>query len=109
VSWSDSVSSESASHTEALKVSHWHKAMREEYEALIKNGTRTLVPSQSGINLVDCKWIFKTKRHVDGSVERYKARLAAKGSTSDTVWTTMKCLVLLSNQQQCNFFSLLLF
>jgi hypothetical protein len=32
-----------------------------------------------GYNLVDYKWIFKVKRHVDGSIEHYKARLVAKG------------------------------
>jgi hypothetical protein len=78
VSCTDLVSSEPVNYTEALKVPHWHKAMCDEYEALIKNGTWSLVPSQLGINLVDCKWIFKTKCHTDGSVERYKARLVAK-------------------------------
>jgi hypothetical protein len=28
---------------------------------------------------VGCKWIFRTKRHYDGSIDRYKARLVAKG------------------------------
>lgn len=29
----------------------------------------------------DCKWVFKTKLHVDGSFKRHKARLVAKGYT----------------------------
>jgi hypothetical protein len=30
-------------------------------------------------NIGGCKWIYHTKRHVDGSIVRYKARLVAKG------------------------------
>ena len=30
---------------------------------------------------IGCKWIFKTKRDSKGDVERYKARLIAKGYT----------------------------
>jgi hypothetical protein len=72
-------SSDPVSHTEALKTPHWQHATRDEYDALIKNGTWTLVPPQSGCNLVDYKWILKTKCHADESIERYKARLVAKG------------------------------
>jgi hypothetical protein len=35
--------------------------------------------SRLGINVIDSKWVFKTKRQFDGSIERYKARLVAKG------------------------------
>lgn len=70
---------EPISYSEALKSPKWQQAMREEFDALIKNGTWQLVPPSPGSNLVNCKWIFKVKRHADGSVERYKARLVAKG------------------------------
>jgi hypothetical protein len=62
-----------------MKSSQWQLVMSEEYDALLKNDTWTLVPSRPGMNLVDCKWIFKIKRHADGSIERYKVRLVAKG------------------------------
>ena len=53
--------------------------MNTEFDALLKNQTRTLVPCTQAHNLVDCKWVFRVKRRADGSIERYKARLVAKG------------------------------
>ena len=34
-----------------------------------------------GKTLVGCKWIFTVKYKVDGTIERYKARLVTKGYT----------------------------
>jgi hypothetical protein len=53
--------------------------MELEFQALLKNDTWTLVPPRPGINVIDSKWVFKTKRRSDGSIEQYKARLVAKG------------------------------
>ena len=53
--------------------------MSEEYDALVRNGTWELVPLEDITNLVGCKWIFRIKRNSDGSIDRYEARLVAKG------------------------------
>jgi hypothetical protein len=29
--------------------------------------------------LIDCKWVYKVKRKTDGSIDRYKSHLVAKG------------------------------
>ena len=54
-------------------------AMEEEMESLAKNNTWDLVELPEGRSVVGCKWVFKLKRKVDGSIERYKARLVATG------------------------------
>lgn len=64
---------------EALKNKHWKLAMDKEFEALVHNKTWHLVPPQKGVNIIDCKWVYKVKRKTDGSIDRYKARLVAKG------------------------------
>lgn len=64
---------------EALGSKHWKEAMDAEYTALMKNKTWHLVRPQKGINIFDCKWVYKIKEKADGSLDRYKARLVAKG------------------------------
>ena len=55
----------------------WQQTMDAKYNAPVSNGTWELVLSSQ--NLVVCKWIFRIKRHLDGSIDWYKARLVAKG------------------------------
>jgi hypothetical protein len=64
---------------EALRTSHWRAAMETGFSALQANQTWHLVPPISGVNLIDSRWVFKVKLHADGSIERYKACLVAKG------------------------------
>jgi hypothetical protein len=52
--------------------------MNEEYCYLMENDTWDLVPLPKGINLIGCKWVYRTKYEIDGSVERQKAWLVAK-------------------------------
>jgi len=53
--------------------------MNHEFNALMHNGTWSLVPRSPTMNLVGCKWVFRVKRKPDGQIDRYKARLVAKG------------------------------
>jgi hypothetical protein len=55
--------------------------MVEEMTALRKNGTWDLVSLPGGKKSVGCKWVFTIKHNADGTVERYKARLVARGFT----------------------------
>ena len=53
--------------------------MTTEYEALIRNDTQTLMSLPPDHKVIGCKWVFKVKLKPDGSLERYKAQLVAKG------------------------------
>ncbi|RVX14584.1 Retrovirus-related Pol polyprotein from transposon TNT 1-94 [Vitis vinifera] len=66
---------------EALKISEWKKAVQDEIDALEKNGTWTITDLPVGKRPVGCKWIFTIKYKADGLVERFKARLVARGFT----------------------------
>ncbi|CAH9072252.1 unnamed protein product [Cuscuta europaea] len=52
--------------------------MEEEMNALRRNNTWTLVPRTTQTPIT-CKWLFRIKRHADGSIARFKARLVARG------------------------------
>ncbi|KAD3067125.1 hypothetical protein E3N88_35005 [Mikania micrantha] len=70
---------EPTSFTVANKSPEWRHAMNEEFHALNKNGTWSLIPYVDNSNVVDCKWVYRLKRDAQGKVTRYKARLVAKG------------------------------
>lgn len=79
VSVTDSSVIEPTNIQQAMADAGWKEAMDAEFTALMKNETWELVPPKRGINLIDCRWVFKVKRKADGSIERLKARLVAKG------------------------------
>uniref|UniRef100_A0A2N9FV07 Reverse transcriptase Ty1/copia-type domain-containing protein n=1 Tax=Fagus sylvatica TaxID=28930 RepID=A0A2N9FV07_FAGSY len=70
---------EPISFTLASKQPEWRHAMNEEFDALLQNGTWDLVPPSPTMNIIGCKWVFRIKHRADGSIERHKAWLVAKG------------------------------
>lgn len=70
---------EPSSYDEARGVKEWEAAMKEEMDALQTNQTWDLVSKPPDVQPVSCKWVFRIKRKTDGSIDRYKARLVARG------------------------------
>ena len=70
---------EPTSAKKAMQDTNWLHAMKEEYDALMKNNIWTLVSLPRSREPIVCKWVFRVKYHPDGSINKYKAKLVAKG------------------------------
>ena len=57
----------------------WQKACEEEMEAHRLNGTWEIVKLPPGKRAIGSRWFMKVKHNADGSLDRYKSRLVAKG------------------------------
>ena len=64
-----------------MKYVEWRDAMEKEIQALESNNTWSLSSLLEGKSPIGYKWVYKIKYHSDGSIERYKAHLVAKGYT----------------------------
>ena len=84
---------------------------KESLDALIKIGTWRLVDPPIGTKPIGCKWIYKNNYKPDGSLDKHKAILVAKGyahkkgvnyiETFDptTKWGTIQTLFSLATQK----------
>ncbi|CAH9145564.1 unnamed protein product [Cuscuta epithymum] len=95
----DVIGTDPSCFSEANKNLKWREAMAEEFNALITNRTWDLVPFDNSKNIVGCKWIYKTKYHSDGTVERHKARLVAQGFNQHAEATRTSTGLFISQQK----------
>jgi hypothetical protein len=61
--------------------SRWKEAVELEIGQLLANHTWEEGVAPKGANLVDTKWVFTIKFNSDGTLDRFKARLVARGFT----------------------------
>ncbi|EOY13165.1 Cysteine-rich RLK (RECEPTOR-like protein kinase) 8 [Theobroma cacao] len=69
---------------EAHNSTHWKATMDEEVNIINKNSTWFLMERTDIMHVIGVKWIFRTKFNLDGSVNKYKARLVVKGCSQLT-------------------------
>ena len=64
-----------------LDADKWIEACKAEVDSLIENKVYEVVDRPHHMQPVTSKWVFKKKRGISGEVEKYKARLVARGFT----------------------------
>ncbi|GAA0152827.1 hypothetical protein LIER_11208 [Lithospermum erythrorhizon] len=72
--------SEPKSFKEAMQHPEWREAMQKEMSVLEDNGKWSMVELLEGKKTFGTQWVNKVKYNADGSLERYKARLAVFGN-----------------------------
>nr|GFB86045.1 zinc finger, CCHC-type [Tanacetum cinerariifolium] len=60
-------------------VAFWKETINDEMDSIIGNNTWVLTDLPLGCRPVGCKWIFKRKLKVDGTVKKFKAMLIIQG------------------------------
>lgn len=102
---------EPKNHKQAAKDPLWVQAMHTKLQAHQHNNTWDIVPLPVGKKTVGCKWVYKVKLKADGSLERYKARIVAKGYTQEygvdfletfspvVRLTTIRCILAISTSK----------
>lgn len=63
---------EPTNYEEASKSNTWRAAMYEEIESINRKYTWDLVEFLEGKTPIGCKWLYKKKINVDGSIEKLK-------------------------------------
>ena len=57
----------------------WQDAMKYIIESMKENQVWNLIDPPDGVRTIECKWIYKKKKDMDGKVHIYKTRLVTKG------------------------------
>ncbi|CAA0816600.1 cysteine-rich RLK (RECEPTOR-like protein kinase) 8 [Striga hermonthica] len=105
-------------YNEAKGIREREEAMNKEVSALNKNCTWELVEKPMNIQPITCKWVYKVKKKVDGTINRYKARLVARGFSQEygqdyeetfspvTKMTTIRTVISLATCKEWNLWQL---
>ena len=65
----------------SLNSDDWKEATHNEMDSILSNGTCEVTKRPYGCKYMGCKWVFKKKLRSDGTIEKYRVWLVAKGYT----------------------------
>jgi hypothetical protein len=106
------------SYSEAATDRDWVTAMEDEIDSINRNQTWKLVNLPPGRSVISTRWLYKTKIKANGSLEKRKARLVARGNEQQhgldfeetfalvCKWGTIRTLVAIAVQQGWQLFHL---
>lgn len=102
----------------AVEEQKWKEAIDAEIESIEINNTWELVELLEGMKKIGFKWVFKNKLNEKGEVDKFKARLIAKGYSQqygvdyDEVfapvarWDTIRMLVVKAARKKWSVYQL---
>ena len=70
-------------YSQVVQYECWQTVMQEEFRALQDNHTWDLLPYPPTVKPIRCKCVYSIKLHSDGTLDRYKACLAALGNRQE--------------------------
>ncbi|GKF58272.1 uncharacterized mitochondrial protein-like protein, partial [Tanacetum coccineum] len=79
------VAGEPTCYEEAKDKADWEAARKEEIKALNKNQMWVLGQKLENCKPVTCKWVYRLNKNLDGTINRCKARLVARGFSQSYV------------------------
>lgn len=78
------------SYEEAAMNPVWKLAMTQKFETLNLNHTWELVNLPNGKRAIGFKWVYQVKHKADGTIERFQARLAVRGTLNKLELITVR-------------------
>jgi hypothetical protein len=70
---------EPKNYAEASRKKEWNESMEQELNSSMRIDIWDLVSLPKVKDVIDTKWVYKSKYKSDGTIDKYKVRLVAKG------------------------------